>query len=88
MRNEEHQLSMELMRQRVRAGPLLLEGESKWIPNGKLSYYKLANSEKACQHLRNASKLSNYSDDRYSGKSQSTVLTRNEHDCELSRIHK
>lgn len=30
LRQEEHQINMELMRQRVRAAPLLLEGPTQW----------------------------------------------------------
>lgn len=40
LRQEEHEISMELMKQRVRAAPLLLEGPTYWGPKvGQLSHH-------------------------------------------------
>lgn len=72
LRKDEYQLSMELMRQRVRATPLLLEGPTYWEPKvGQASHRCKCCDMKASiaydkkkkyyhSQTRNNSKLSNY----------------------------
>lgn len=69
LRQEEHAISMELMKQRVRAAPLLLEGPTQWGPKvGALSHHCRSaevNTKAASSRRRvgNSSKLSFYSVD-------------------------
>lgn len=72
LRHEEYKMSKELMIQRVRAAPLLLEGPSHWGPKvGQLSHHCGAESDKN-SHRRpgssikrpTSSKMSNYSDSK------------------------
>lgn len=81
-RREEHAINMELMRQRVRAAPLLLEGPTHWGPRvGKVSHHcgieaqekllrRLKKGRNNLGFIRNtSSKMSQYSDCKNSTKS-------------------
>lgn len=84
-RQEEHAINMELMRQRVKAAPLLLEGQTHWGPRvGKVSHHcgieaqeklmrRLKKSRSNSGFVRNSSsKMSQYSDCKHSVKSGSS----------------
>lgn len=84
LRQEEYKMSKELMIQRVRAAPLLLEGPSFWGPKvGQLSHHCGAENEKSSGRCRpgssvkrpTSSKMSNYSDSKDS-KGGSTMGTK------------
>uniref|UniRef100_A0A1B0CMU4 Uncharacterized protein n=1 Tax=Lutzomyia longipalpis TaxID=7200 RepID=A0A1B0CMU4_LUTLO len=73
---EDHKINMELMKQRVRAAPLLLEGPTYWGPKvGQLSHtcahpktdsgsQRSRRPNSTGPHSRNTSKMSYYSDTR------------------------
>lgn len=72
LRQEEHDMSMELMKQRVRAAPLLLEGPTHWGPKvGQVShnckstddveYKQKTQINRSHRRRHNSSKLSFYS---------------------------
>lgn len=64
LRLQEHQINMEMMKQRVRAAPLLLEGDTKWeLPHScRYDPHKSCSKRNNQRLLYNTSKLSQYSD--------------------------
>lgn len=81
LRQEEYKMSKELMIQRVKAAPLLLEGPSFWGPKvGQLSHHCGTENEKGSRcrpgssvRRPTSSKMSNYSDSKDSKGSTTTM---------------
>lgn len=76
LRQEEHQINMELMRQRVRAAPLLLEGPTQWATtmdslrhncrqDDEQRMLEHQKQERRQRSSRSPSKLSNYFSSSY-----------------------